>query len=86
MPLDLGSTALLAVPLRDHAGRVLGVLQASGKLKAGEPSGKPPPAGLKLWEEDKLETPPFTAGDAEFLSLIAERMAAQLSYLDASGP
>uniref|UniRef100_A0A7S2N5A8 Uncharacterized protein n=2 Tax=Haptolina brevifila TaxID=156173 RepID=A0A7S2N5A8_9EUKA len=50
-----------------------------------EDAGANEPPGLEVWESDMNVTPAFTQGDVEFLTLVAERMAAQLEYLDLSG-
>jgi len=83
--LQKGYTAICAVPLCDHTGRVLGVLQASGKLKPPVDDASLVMPGLEVWEQDVLDTPAFTQGDVDFLVFIADRMAAQLHYLDVSG-
>ena len=83
--LQKGYTAICAVPLCDHTGRVLGVLQASGKLKPPVDDASLVMPGLEVWEQDLLDTPAFTQGDVDFLVFIADRMATQLHYLDVSG-
>ena len=74
--------ALCVVPLRDHNGRVLGLLHASGKHRPVPRSGEAQPA---LWERDPLDTPRFSSSDFSFLTLVADRMASQLQQLNASG-
>ena len=76
--------AVCAVPLCDHFGRVLGVLQASGKLPPSS-EGADPDHGLSEWEQDEHDTPAFTQSDTEFLLFVGDRVSAQLQYLDASG-
>ena len=71
-------TALLLCPLIDHTGRVLGVLQASGKRFPRVSASEEQAA---IWERDVLETPSFTQGDEHFLTVIADRMASQLQLL-----
>lgn len=84
--LEPGHTALMAVPLCDYHGRVMGVLQASGKLDTPSDGVEVDNLDFLLEEyQKKVETPTFTEGDFEFLIFLADRMGNQLQYLDLSG-
>ena len=80
--LQPNEAALCLIPIVDHTGRVVGVLQASAKRRPVHAAGEPPPS---LWERDQLDTPVFTLSDEQFLTLIADRMGTQLQQLAASG-
>ena len=75
-------TAVLAVPLKDHFGQVIGVLHATGKQRArtDQMDVKQPRAKLKQMETcldtEELDTPIFTTEDEEFLRVRQEAAGA----------
>ncbi|KAL1521296.1 hypothetical protein AB1Y20_020965 [Prymnesium parvum] len=75
-------TALMAVPLTDHFGRVIGALHASGKYPARMDKND---AQLKQVETrlhaDALETPSFSNEDVEFLKIVADKIATEIELL-----
>lgn len=77
--LTHGETAMCVVPLRDPVGDVIGVLQAggkhSGKLETYE----------SMWLPDRFDIPVFTNEDADFMKVVADKMARELQLLLLSG-
>ena len=83
--LPQSQSAMCVVPLRDHYGQVLGVLQAAGKRQD-------PPLGAPCEGEDvsrslrgflpaaewEGEAPAFSGEDVDFLEIMAAKLAASL--------
>lgn len=83
--LPQSQSAMCVVPLRDHYGQVLGVLQAAGKRQES-PLGAPGAGedvsrclrGFLPAAEWEGETPAFSGEDVDFLEIMAAKLAASL--------